>query len=215
MRAAEIRLSPEAGAFPGVDRTLAGAEGVQRESIRNLAWLSDGSYALLYRLSGDPDAVEEVLADHAEVYDHELLEDGGLHAFLHVAERPALSELLGIVADHPLLLERPFPVTAEGVAVTVAGTSEGLRAAYEALPDRIPASVVWTGEYSPDGHGPLDRLTDRQREAIGVAHDLGFYEAPRGTTHEEIAENLGCAPSTANELLRRAEAAVIDGLVRQ
>lgn len=214
MRAAEIRLSPEAGAFPGVDRALAGAEGIRRESIRNLAWLSDGSYALLYHLSGDPDAVEGILSDHPEVYDHELLEDGGVHAFVHVAERPALSELLGIVADHALLLDRPFPVTDDGVAVTIAGTSEGLQAAYESLPDRIPASVVWTGEYSPDGHGPLGRLTDRQREAIEVAHELGFYEAPRGATHEEIAQALGCAPSTANELLRRAEAAVIDGLLR-
>jgi predicted DNA binding protein len=216
MRAAEIRLSPGAGAFPGVDRALAGASGVTRESIRTLEWLSDGSYALLYRLSGDPAVAAAVLADNPEVYDHEVVAGGGgVEAFAHVAERETLSALLSIAHDNALLLDRPFPVTDEGVAVTVAGRSEALRAAFSALTDRIPVSVVWTGEYDPGGHGPLSRLTDRQREAIEAAHGLGFYQSPRGATHEEIADELGCAPSTANELLRRAEAAVVEGLLEE
>lgn len=214
MRSAEIRLSPEAGAFPGVDRALSRASGVDRESIRNLEWFPDGSYALLYRLSGDPAAAEAVLADHPEVYDHEVAASGGsVDAFAHVAERETLSELLAIVEDHALLLDRPFPVTAAGVAVTVAGQSESLRAAYGELTDRIPVSVEWAGAYEPGAGGPLSRLTDRQREAIEAARELGFYESPRGATHEEIADELECAPSTANELLRRAEAAVLDGLL--
>jgi predicted DNA binding protein len=214
MRAAEIRLSPADGAFPGVDSALSGAPGVERESIRNLEWFPDGSYALLYRLSGDPAAAEAVLADHAEVFDHEVVAaDGGVDAFAHVAERETLSELLAIVEDHALLLDRPFPVTEAGVAVTVAGRSESLRAAYGELTGWIPLSVEWTGTYDPGAVGVLSRLTDRQREAIETAHELGFYESPRGVTHEGIADELGCAPSTANELLRRAEAAVLEGLL--
>lgn len=215
MRAAELRLSPEAGAFPGIDSALAEAPGVTREAVADLEWLADGSYALLYRLSGeDSAAAERVLGDHGEVYDHDLVAAGdALHAFAHVAEQETLSALLGIAHEHALLLDRPFPVAEDGVVVTVAGRSESLRAAFAEVTDRIPVSVESTGEYVPDRAGPLGGLTDRQREALVVAHDLGFYETPRRATYREIGEQLGCAPSTANELLRRAEAALVDDLL--
>jgi predicted DNA binding protein len=216
MDAVGLRLKPDEGAFPGVDRALARADGVTREGLLNLEWLDDGSYVLLYDLhTDDPGAVERVLAEHDEVFKHDVFEttDGGCCAFAHVAERPSLSAVLELVDEHALLLQRPFTFDPDGVAVTVIGDGPSLQRAFDALSDELPVEVAWTGRYEPE-HDPIAaRLTDRQREALETAVDLGFYESPRKASYDEIGSALGCAPSTANELLRRAEAALVAGVL--
>jgi hypothetical protein len=216
MRAAELRLSPETGAFPGVDAAIASIPGVTREALVNLEWLEDGSYALLYRLGGgDPAAVERVLADSDEVRSFDVVptSDDRTFAFTHVGEREALSELLAIAEANALILDPPFPFTDDGVVVSVVGDGEALQAAFAEITATIPVTVEWTGGYEPGSAGVLARLTDRQREALTAAYDLGFYETPRAASYADIAEVLDCAPSTANELLRRAEATVVAGLL--
>lgn len=52
-------------------------------------------------------------------------------------------------------------------------------------------------------------LSERQSEAVTVALDLGYYETPREATVAEVAERLDCAPGTAAEHLRKAEAALV------
>jgi len=62
--------------------------------------------------------------------------------------------------------------------------------------------------------GTLERrLSQRQREAVAVALELGYYEIPRETDHEAVADALECAPSTAAEHLRKAEAKLIPAVV--
>lgn len=58
-------------------------------------------------------------------------------------------------------------------------------------------------------------LTDRQREAMIVAHERGFYDWPRESTAEEIADSLDIAAPTFLEHLRRAEAKIVRGAVER
>lgn len=51
----------------------------------------------------------------------------------------------------------------------------------------------------------VERLTDRQREALEVAHEAGFFEWPRGESGEEVAERLDISPSTFHQHIRAAE----------
>lgn len=51
----------------------------------------------------------------------------------------------------------------------------------------------------------LPELSDRQREAVRLAHRMGYYELPRGTTTADIADRLGVSRRTAEDHLRRAE----------
>ena len=53
-------------------------------------------------------------------------------------------------------------------------------------------------------------LTERQREVIGVARELGYYESPRRATLTEVADALGVAKSTASDILHRAESNLVD-----
>ncbi|WIV66521.1 PAS domain S-box protein [Natrialbaceae archaeon AArc-T1-2] len=55
-------------------------------------------------------------------------------------------------------------------------------------------------------------LTDRQRTTLDVAYHAGFFEWPRETSGEEVAESLGVAPSTFHQHLRKAEQKVFDSL---
>jgi len=50
-----------------------------------------------------------------------------------------------------------------------------------------------------------DELTEKQRAALETAYFAGYFDWPRGSTGEEIAERLGIAPATFNQHLRTAE----------
>lgn len=58
-----------------------------------------------------------------------------------------------------------------------------------------------------------DRLTDRQRDALYAAHEEGFYEWPRATTGEQLAETLGIAAPTFHQHLRNAEQNLVQLIV--
>jgi len=51
----------------------------------------------------------------------------------------------------------------------------------------------------------LDALTERQKEVVQVAYDMGFYDVPREVSTEEIAAELDLDASTVAEHLQRAE----------
>jgi len=215
MRAVELHLMPEGGAFPGIDEMFADLSGVHREALSNLDWHTDGTYTLLHRLVGtETDPLRDALEDHDDVLSYELVtEDSRMYTFAHVTERETLTQLLEVTEEHALLLDPPFRYTDDGIRVTVAGSDDSLQSAFAKVSRRIDVEVESTGVYVPDEPDYLERMTDRQYEAVVTAYDLGYYETPRTVSFEEVADDLGCAPSTANELLRRAEAELVDALL--
>ena len=50
-----------------------------------------------------------------------------------------------------------------------------------------------------------DQLTDRQRAALEAGYYAGFFDWPRGSTGEEIAETMDVSPSTFHKHLRYGE----------
>ncbi|MFD1646229.1 helix-turn-helix domain-containing protein [Haloarchaeobius litoreus] len=217
MKSVGLRIEPEDGSFPGVDSSLAALPDVRRDGLSVLDRLGDGTYAMLYRVvGGDGDQLRGVLADHEEVLEFDVVDAGDRrhYVFVNVLARESVDALLDVVEAHRLLLDPPFHVTPDGLRVTVSGDPESLREAFADV-DALDVSieVEWTGGFRPEEPAALTRLTDRQREALRVAHRLGFYETPREASYEEIGAELDCAPSTANELLRRAEACVVDALL--
>ncbi|MBI4362434.1 MAG: helix-turn-helix domain-containing protein [Euryarchaeota archaeon] len=59
----------------------------------------------------------------------------------------------------------------------------------------------------------LESLTPRQREALRLAHRLGYYEKPKRVRLAKLAEILGVAKPTAMEHLRLAEKKVLDSIL--
>ncbi|WP_231990825.1 helix-turn-helix domain-containing protein [Natronobacterium gregoryi] len=64
----------------------------------------------------------------------------------------------------------------------------------------------------PRGRAPLERLTARQQETFQTARELGYFAIPREASIEDVADELGCAPGTASEHLRKAQQRVVGQL---
>jgi hypothetical protein len=56
---------------------------------------------------------------------------------------------------------------------------------------------------------PVDRLSSRQREVFRLARARGYYDHPRRTNADALAEELGVSSSTVHEHLRKAEAKLL------
>jgi predicted DNA binding protein len=55
----------------------------------------------------------------------------------------------------------------------------------------------------------LTRLTDKQRDALARAVDLGYYETPGAVSLDELAEEFGVSKSALSQRLARAERSVM------
>lgn len=64
------------------------------------------------------------------------------------------------------------------------------------------------------GEGPvLDRLTEKQRRVVETAFEMGYYDVPRQTSTEAIAEAVGLDDSTVAEHIQRAERNLMETLL--
>lgn len=101
-------------------------------------------------------------------------------------------------------IEMPFSV-ADGVATWELTTSSER---FSALGEYLEAAGVdYDVEYVQEiGADPAAGvLTDRQREVLLTAMDLGYYETPRAATLTEVAEALDVSKATCSDVLHRAE----------
>ncbi|AUX10400.1 bacterio-opsin activator HTH domain-containing protein [Halalkaliarchaeum desulfuricum] len=57
------------------------------------------------------------------------------------------------------------------------------------------------------------RLTSRQREVLETAHRLGYFEYPRETNAEGVAEEIGIARSTFAEHLAAAQSTLVENVL--
>lgn len=67
---------------------------------------------------------------------------------------------------------------------------------------------------TPGAGGPtLADLTTKQREALLLAHDEGYYDLPRGTNLAELGGQLGVSRRALSGRLRRAERRLVEAAV--
>lgn len=65
------------------------------------------------------------------------------------------------------------------------------------------------GEPEPAGDG----LTDRQREALRTAYEMGYFEIPRRASLDDVAAELGITASSVSERLRRGQTQLMETTV--
>lgn len=100
------------------------------------------------------------------------------------------------------------------------GTDAALRRVLDRLPEQFPgvrltAKRAISRSVEPaerELSGTVDELTERQREALEAAYRAGYFEWPRASTAEEVAESLGISAPTLHAHLRKAERAVTSKL---
>jgi len=70
-----------------------------------------------------------------------------------------------------------------------------------------------TGEREPSAERFDPGLTESQREALVGAFLQGYYDEPRGTSLEELAELLDITPSAVSGRLRRGAAQIVEAVL--
>jgi len=185
---------------------------IKLEQLRYVNLLGDKSGVALTGGRGNEEAVREAIGRAEYMLDWAFIPGDGdrFHLYLHFeAMEPGLG-LLELLDDYRLVPELPFEFTARGnLRVTVVGTDENIRQALASVPDSIDAQATEMGQYDPDDDRAIARLTDRQREVLEAAIELGYYEVPRQATYEDIAEVCDCTVGTVGEHLNRVESRIL------
>lgn len=190
-----------------VSRASAGTDG----PVREVRWsASTGRAVEQFELAGELENGEfdEVFAyGDRTVYEFE--RDSDVPCFCETVEA-ALGPVTDVVARDGTL------------HVTVhAGDVDGLRDLVVDLSERFGdvrlEYLVQTGAGGGSEVIPvdLDRLTDRQREVLLTAHEMGYFEYPRESNATAVAAALGIEPSTFSEHLAVAQGKLFGELLDQ
>lgn len=209
MRYVTLDIHLDVDALHPVERRLAAEPEVTRVAMHAIKALDDGTIVLLTEVSGDLDRYRELMDSSPEVVTYAVSGTDRGYCYVHVEPSPMVERLLSQVTTEDFILKMPIEYTPDGnQRVTIIGTERDLTGVSFDLPAGFEVELVSTGEFTPDGEDILTRLTDRQREVLDTAVDLGYYEIPREATLADIADVLGIKPTTAGKHLRRVESRV-------
>lgn len=126
------------------------------------------------------------------------------HRYLVSFTAPELPGELADVMDDLITTCDP-DLSADETAVSFVGPQEAISKTVRTYESAGVSPVLERlGSYDGPAH-PLDDLTDRQRQVLETAYDMGYYEVPRETTTDEVAATLDVDDSTVVEHLQRAE----------
>ncbi len=187
-------------------------------SLRGIASNDESGLTCFVDLvGGDGEAALELAAELDAIGSARLVADGG-ESLLELSVTEAAIETLSAVGA----TVRSFDVTdGEGSVVVEAAPDADLKAIASAVQStyddidlvskrEVERSVQSTESFRQD---LSDRLTDRQRAALETAYSAGYYEWPRDSTAEEVADAMDIAAPTLHEHLRAAERKLLESFV--
>jgi DNA-binding CsgD family transcriptional regulator len=216
MRYATVVISPSDEGLHPADKALTDEPSVDRRAISQITLLEDGTAVMLYRLHGDLTRAGAVLEACPEVIDADVTDGSEGLAYLHVEANDTVESLLRILLENEIVIDPPIDCLPDGsVRVTLVGRSDAIRRAVDSVPGHLTMTLESLGDYQPESSQLVARLTERQREILEAAVELGYYEVPRRTTHDEIATEVGLSAGTVGEHLRKVEGKVLSTLVTQ
>lgn len=215
MRYVELLMYPSRDVLHPVERRLADEPALTRKAMHAFEALTDGTVALLTEVEGDLDRYRAIVEDSPEVHEYAVSGEETGFCYSRVDPTPFVEQMLEQRRRASFVVQLPVEYTADGGRrITIVGREEDFAGEPVDVPDGVRMELVSTGPYQPGAGHVFSDLTARQREVLETALELGYYENPRGTTHEEIAGVVGVEPGTVGKHLRNVEAAVFSRYVR-
>lgn len=216
MRYVRLTIDVAPAARHPVQEAVMASETITRERMVNWNVSDDEFDYYLFHVEGPMAEYERALDGVDSVVEYDLTPIGDGSFYAHVTERPRPTDeaFKSIFESAHLLLVPPVIYESDAtIRMTVAGEHEDLEGLLAAMPEQFSATVEEVGEYDAPFASVTGRLTERQRQAVRAAVELGYYDVPRDGSVEAVAGRLDCAPSTASNHLRKAEAAIMAALV--
>jgi predicted DNA binding protein len=163
----------------------------------------------------EQEAFEEMVRTHPAVKELQVLDRIGDNGLYRIEWEDAPTDLLeGIARTDAVILEARgdsrwsfrlrFP------------DHERLSAFHDYLIDRgVHVEIKRTYTLTDSGeHGHQFDLTEAQRKALVLATERGYFDVPRGTTLDELADNLGITRQALSERIRRGSKKMFDSTLR-
>jgi predicted DNA binding protein/DNA-binding response OmpR family regulator len=187
-------------------------------TLRGVASTDESGVTCYVELVGtDADEALALAAGMDAVENVRLVTEGDESLFELSATESAIETLSGVGATIST-----FRVKAgEGTLVAAVAPDADLKAiagAVQSTYDRVDVLSKREVERSVQStesfrQGLEDRLTERQQTALETAFSAGYYEWPRNSTAEEVAESMGISAPTLHEHLRAGERKLLEAFV--
>ncbi|WP_313693624.1 helix-turn-helix domain-containing protein [Halorarum halobium] len=213
MRYVTVVAYPDEDGINRLDRRVLDL-GLEYRAIHRMELLDDDTVAMFAEGRGDVGGLRRILSESPEVVEFSVSgDDGGFFSYTRYAADDLTRLLMEGRRESSSLIEMPVEYTDDGgLRATYIGTESAFADAFAERPEGVRIEIERTGPYTPGPRHVVSRLTERQREVLRVAVDLGYYREPRGATHEEIASVTGLSGTTVGEHLRKIEATVFSSL---
>ncbi len=132
----------------------------------------------------------------------------GIAFELRLSEPPVLSTVasLGGAVERAVVEDGDYRLTARFTTGTdVRGVVDSLESVFPRVDVVARRQVTRASGAERLARAWRDRLTDRQRTVLEAAYHAGFFEWPRESSGQEVAESVGVTPPTLHQHLRTAE----------
>lgn len=183
------------------------------ERATAIQWNYTGdALGILHYVVGDADALEDAMQSIPEVvgYDIERVDERSCYVYVRDATTDALRELFAPISAGGLVVVPPIRYERDGtVTFSLFGPDDELQDALADISVPVDVEIEAVGGLAETTATADAHLSARQREAVETAVGLGYYDVPRTASQADVAAALDCAPSTAAEHLRKAEAEVL------
>ena len=213
MKHLQVTVHVDGEQAPEFFELLADSSAITEARLIDWSMTAAEQSTILYTVEGDPTPFAERAVDTPGIESVYLSETTAGQTYVLVVMRPLETPLFAAIhraSSQPGIVVRKPIVYRDGtMTARVVGDAAALQYALEAAPDGVDVQIDEIGRLQRQSDDPVARLSDRQREAVAVALELGYYTQPRGTTHEDIAAELDCAPPTASDHLQKAEATIV------
>lgn len=211
MKSMAVELQFSDGTLPPLHRGLCESPDLDRELILG-GQSVDGVETISSFVYGTPDAYEPLLDDQESVRTYDITQDAdGFFLYLRQELGPDGTSLRDSLARDTVVVVPPIEVRSDRtMQLTVVGHPDDLRAVSESIPAGISLTIRKLGD-GVRTHRPS--ISERQRTALEVAWEVGYFDVPRNNGIDVVADQLDCAVSTASELLRRGQAQAVSHLL--
>lgn len=209
----ELRHSRET--IPPLHAAICDAAEIEREVVVG-GHAHEGIEASTSFVYGAVDAYEALLEEQVRetVLEYDIAPaDDGFFLYLRRELESRGESLLNALVEETVVIVPPIELRSDRtMRATVVGHPDALARLFEGTPEGMRVDVRWV---SDDVTVTDPAVSERQREALRAARDVGFYEVPRTGGIEAVADELDCAVSTASELLRRGEANAVERILEE
>jgi len=162
-------------------------------------------------IGADPEAVEALAADADGIEDARIVSDHGDRTLFEFAATGGSVALA--LSEYGAHTTEAVVDSGEGRVVAELPADADVREVVERVRAAFPAvELVSKRERELDARSAREfrrelseRLTEAQRTALRATYFAGYYNWPRDSTAEEVADSLGIASPTLHQHLRKAE----------